>query len=372
MSRTPLTVVLATREWTPACRQVAEQLHAEDTLVVVADHESDPVVDAVRDGTWRSDAGGDAEAETLAGTVRVVCAGDPDRCSGKANAVATGMAAAETERLVWTDDDFHHPPAWLATLRREYERFGPVTELPFFVGRDPLATLLEPAYALGGTLGTYAGRKAWAGGVIFERGDLEAPDAHRERFGDETGTVSDATGATSDATGATSDATETTPDTTRTTPDATGTISDETVFRRALRRTVTDDGLLSMYLDTTPRRRVRSVPAGGSIRATLERHVRFAKIVARTEPAGFWGGTVLSTVVACACLLAPLPATLVVTLLAWVVYAWLGVERPSWLLAVPATLAGPPLFAYAAARRTFVWGDRRYAWPDPFSVEIRE
>lgn len=363
VSRTPLTVVLATREWTPACEQVATQLHAEDTLLVVADHESDPVVDAVRDETWRSGVGGDTDTDTdaediddteewtLDGTVRVVCAGDPERCSGKANAVATGMVAAGTERLVWTDDDFHHPPEWLATLRREYEQFGPVTELPFFVGRDPLATLLEPAYALGGTLGTYAGRKAWAGGVIFERGDLAAPDGHRERFGDETKNVSDATGTTSDAT--------------ETTPDA-------TVFRRALRRTVTDDGLLSMYLDTTPRRRVRSVPAGGSVRATLERHVRFGKIVARTEPAGFWGGTALSTVVACGCLLAPVPATLLVTLLAWAVYAWLGVERRSWLLAVPVTLAGPPLLAYAAARRTFVWGGRRYAWPEPFAVEIRE
>lgn len=31
------------------------------------------------------------------------------------------MEAARHDRLVWTDDDFHHPPDWLATLSADYE-----------------------------------------------------------------------------------------------------------------------------------------------------------------------------------------------------------------------------------------------------------
>jgi hypothetical protein len=33
-------------------------------------------------------------------------------------------------------------------------------------------------------------------------------------------------------------------------------------------------------------------------------------------------------------------------------------------------LAGLPLFVYALARRTFVWGGRRYRWRDTFDVEV--
>ncbi|MFB6071593.1 MAG: glycosyltransferase [Halobacterium sp.] len=297
----PTSVVLPTVEWTPACGDVADQLGPGDELLVVCDRADDPV----------------ARRSDLPAGVEVVVAGEPSGCSGKANAVAAGMAAAEHDRVVWTDDDFRHPPDWLATLNEDYDREGPVTELPFFVGRDPLSVLLEPVYALGGTLGVYAGGNAWAGAVVFERGDL-----------------------------------------------------DEDAFLADLRRTVSDDGLLGEYLDVTPVKRVRRVDVGGTLRETLERHVRFTQIVSRHDPAGSVLMGVVTLALAAACLLAPLYAVPGLTALVAGVYAFFGVRRWTAALAAPAVVAAGPLYAYALARRTFVWGGRRYRWRGKFDVEV--
>jgi glycosyltransferase involved in cell wall biosynthesis len=216
MERPPTTVILPTVEWTAACGDVAAQLRPDDELLVVCDAADDPV----------------AERSDLPAGVDVVVAGDPDGCSGKANAIDAGMERASNDRIVWTDDDFHHPDDWLETLHADYAEHGPVSEIPFFRGRDPLAVLLEPTNVFGGTVLTWAGDIAWGGGVIFERSDI-----------------------------------------------------DEEAFRRDLRRTVSDDGTLGEYLDVTTLRRVREVPAGGSVRETLERHVRFIKLTGSTDRA---------------------------------------------------------------------------------------
>lgn len=298
----PTSVLLPTVGWTDACSDVAAQLGPDDELLIVCDHEDDPVAERVR-------AAGAA--------VRLVVAGDPARCSGKANAIAAGMERARHDRIVWTDDDFEHPPDWLETLHADYERHGPVTELPFFVGRDPLSTLLEPGYAVGGTLGVYGGAEAWGGGVIFERDDLDL--------------------------------------------DA---------FLPALRTTISDDGLLSEYLDVTPVRRVRRVEVGGTIRESLERHVRFMQIVRRHDPALTAVVAVVLVGLALACLVAPAVAVAGLTLLHLAIYAAFGVHRWTFVLAYPATLVQVPLLAYALARRTFVWGGRRYRWIGKFDVRI--
>jgi len=300
----PASVVLPAVEWTPACREVAEQLGPDDELLVVCDGATDPVA--------RRDA-------DLPERTRLVFAGDPESCSGKANAVAAGMEAAHNDRLVWTDDDFHHPPDWLERLQENYEARGPVTELPFFVGRDALSVLLEPTYALGGTAGVYAADNAWAGAVIFERDDL-----------------------------------------------------DEDAFLRDLRRTVSDDGLLGERLDVTPLRRTRRVAVGGTIRETLERHVRFVRIVRHHDPIGAAVMVATATLATIACLLVPFVAFPLLTLLYVGIYLAFGVRRWTALLAYPATLCQVPLFAYALARRTFVWGSRRYRWRSKFDVEVRD
>ena len=300
-SEPPVSVILPTVEWTDACAEVAAQLDGDDELLVVSDAESDPVV-----GTSPDDDG-----------VRIVLAGDPEGCSGKANAIAAGMEAATHDRLVWTDDDFAHPPGWLDGLRDDYDRQGPTTEVPFFVGRDPLALLLEPLYAIGGTLAVSRSGIPWAGGLIFERDDLD-----EQRFLDE------------------------------------------------LRRTVSDDGLLGAHLHVTAADRVRLVPVGGSFRASLERHVRFVKIVRFASPGGMAANALASGVVAAACLAYPLVLAPLLTFVCGLLYASFGVRRWTFLLAFPAATLAPLLVAYALARRTFVWGGRRYRWRSTFDVTV--
>jgi glycosyltransferase involved in cell wall biosynthesis len=300
----PTTVLLPAVEWTTACAEVLEQLRPEDELLLIADDDSDPIA---------------GRADSLPENARILFAGDPDGCSGKANAIALGMAEASADRLVWTDDDFHHPDGWLSQLHDDYAEHGPVSELPFFVGRDPLSLLLEPAYAISGTLGVYVDEKLWGGAVLFERDDL-----------------------------------------------------DEEAFLRDLRRTVSDDGTLAEYLDVTPLRRVRRVLVGGTIRETLERHVRFHEIVLKHSPRDMTISSVVMLFVAVACLVFPLYAIPLATLASATVYAMFGVRRWTALLAYPSILAGPLLLAYVLARQTFVWGGRRYRWNSMFDVEILE
>jgi len=317
MNCPPTSVLLPTVRWTDACKEVAAQLRRDgdnnaageagsDELIVICDTADDPVADRRGD----SPRG-----------VRIVLAGEPERCSGKANAIAAGMEAAANDRIVWTDDDFHHPPDWLTTLNADYAERGPTTEVPVFVGRDPLARLLEPAYAVGGTAAVAADGIAWGGAVVFERSDLRDGEA---------------------------------------------------AFLTDLRRTVSDDGTLSEHLDVTAAGRTRTVPAGGSIRESLERFVRFFQIVRRHAPRAAAFNVGLSVAFTGLCLLAPIAGVTLVTAISGGVYAWFGIRRGTFLLAGLSVLCSPVLIAYALARRTFVWGDRRYRWRSLFDVVVEE
>ncbi|XVH33723.1 glycosyltransferase (plasmid) [Haloferacaceae archaeon DSL9] len=305
-SSSPVSVLLPTISWTPVIDELADQLRPSDELLVVCDSATDPVVDRLDDGAFES--------------VRLVVAGEPEGCSGKANAIAAGMEAARHDRLIWTDDDFHHPDGWLDSLREEYERRGPTTELPFFVGRDPLAVFFEPLYAVGGTAAVYVGNVAWGGAVVFDRADLP----------------------------------------------------DERAFLRELRRAVSDDGLLTDHVDITPVKRIRRVKIGGSVRETLERHVRFTQIVRHHDPLGNAVVTVLGTLLAGSAALFPIPGLVAVTASFAVVYVAFGLRRWTVLLAYPAVVAFLPFTAYGLLRRTFVWGGRRYRWAEKFDVEVVE
>jgi hypothetical protein len=315
-SSPPTSVLLPTVRWTEACSEVAAQLDEGDELVVICDTDDDPVAE-------RRDGGGGAEAAggDLPDRVRVVIAGEPEGCSGKANAIAAGMEAARRDRIVWTDDDFHHPPEWLATLNADYERLGPTTEVPVFVGADPLGRLFEPAYVVGGTLPVSRGRIAWGGAVVFERDDLRDGEA---------------------------------------------------AFRRDLRRTVSDDGTLTEHVDLSAADRTRTVVAGGSLRESLERFVRFQQITRRHAPLATAFNAGLAVGLASLCLLAPAGGVAFVTALVGAAYARFGIRRATFLLAGPGVLASPALMAYALARRTFVWGGRRYRWRSMFDVDVVE
>jgi len=302
--RPPTSVLLPTVRWTDACDEVAGQLGERDELLVICDTGGDPV--AERRGTTPDG-------------VRIVLAGEPEGCSGKANAIAAGMGAADHDRIVWTDDDFAHPDGWLATLNADYERQGPTTEIPVFVGRDPLARLFEPAYALGGTAAVSAGEIAWGGAVVFERDDF--------RHG-------------------------------------------EDAFLADLRRTVSDDGTLTEHVDVTAADRTRTVPCGGSLRGSLERFVRFLHIVRFHAPRAAAFDVAFAVAFAALCLFAPVVGVALATAVSAAVYARFGVRRATFLLAGPAVIVLPLFLAYALARRTFVWGGRRYRWRSLFDVEV--
>jgi hypothetical protein len=91
-----------------ACDEVAAQLRPEDELLVIHDSEEDPV----------------ADRKPLPETVQLIPAGDPGGCSGKANAITAGMEVASHDRLVRTDDNFHHSSDWLDRLHEDYRRSG--------------------------------------------------------------------------------------------------------------------------------------------------------------------------------------------------------------------------------------------------------
>lgn len=329
--RPPTSVLLPTVRETAVVDEVADQLRGDDELVAICDDEDDPVALA-------------ADADGLPPGTRLVVAGEPEGCSGKANAIAAGTEAAEHERLVWTDDDFSHPPDWLAMLQADYERQGPTSELPFFRGTDPLAVLLEPLYFVAGSVSVSVLDKAWGGGVIFERSDLDAECAGRP--------LPDVDGAT-------------VPNV-----DADSSTDDEAAFLRDLQRSISDDGLLAEYLELTAVRRSRRVDVGGGVRETLERHVRWSKVVRVhggevTAPVG-----VAATLLAVGLVLQPVLVGLALTLLCGLAYLAFGIDRWTFVLAGPALLASVPLGIYERTRETFVWAGRRYRWSGTFDVEV--
>ncbi|WP_309484873.1 hypothetical protein [Halorhabdus salina] len=136
---------------------------------------------------------------------------------------------------------------------------------------------------------------------------------------------------------------------------------DVTAMRRLLVETLADAGVEPTVDE-----------AGGTMRESLERFVRFIKIVRFHGPGiTVFNGLALLAITTVFVLFLVL-TTVAVTLAYGLVYAAFGIHRWTFLLAVPATVADLPLFAYALARRTFHWGGRRYRWRSMFDVEIVE
>ncbi len=299
--RQPISVLLPTIDGTTACDELCAQLEAEDELLVICDQPDDPVA------RW---------AEDTPDTVRLLVAGEPTACSGKANAIAAGMEAATHDRLVWTDDDFFHPPDWLERLAADYDRQGPISELPIFVGHDPLGITLEPLYSVS-MAAFYADNTAWAGAVIFDRSDL-----------------------------------------------------DERSFLRDLRRTVSDDGLLTERVDITTVKRTRCPDNGSRFATTLSNHVRYTKIFRHHEPFLLGVNALIGGLLTAGLLLFPIPIGVLLTLSTAGIYAYFGIRRWTFLLAVPSVLLLLPPLVYALTRRTFTWSGRRYRWNNKFNVSV--
>lgn len=299
-------VILPTRAYGSVAADLAVQLADEDELLIVCDSPGDPVANrATPDG------------------VSVVVAGDPEGCSGKANAVAAGMEAAECERIVWTDDDFDHPEDWLQSLKRAGERHGPVSEVPVFVGNGPWWLPFEPMYVVFGTSVVTSAKKYWAGGCTFTRSELhDGVDA----------LVAD------------------------------------------LRRTVSDDGTLGEHLDDcTPLvDRTREIEVDGTPRAVYQRFVRFVKISYFHDPPGTLFLTLAVTLLAGVAALWPFVLAPAATAFAYWYYRRVGLDRSTWVLAFPSLLLIPLQFVVGLLAPTFEWGGRRYRWRGKFDVEVLE
>ncbi len=251
--------------------------------------------------------------------VEILVAGEPSGCSGKANALACGLERAQYDRLVWTDDDFDHADDWLARMKAAGEEHGVFTEVPIFLG-DGAWLLLEPAFLTLGSLGMYLAGKTWGGGVTFSRSDVDV-----------------------------------------------GALIDD------LRRTVSDDGLLSTRVDAAvDRTATEFVRVDGSVRSVRERLVRFVKVVNFSTAGNGSLSFGLLTLFAVGCLAFPLAGVALTTALAVVVYTFFDVRRPTALLAFPSFVLLPLFVLYGTVAPEFEWGGRRYRWRSMFDVTVVE
>lgn len=301
-SSRPVSIIHPTIHRVPSCETLLDQMEGADELLVVCDSTEDPVYE------W---------ATSLPDSVRVVVAGEPMGCSGKANAIAAGLEAAENDLIVLTDDDFHHPEGWLSQMKLDYEQYGPTSECPFFTGQDWLSVVMEPLYTLASPLGIHILGAPWGGAVIFSKDDIE--------YGE---------------------------------------------YNTRLRQTISDDALLSEYLHVHSARRTRVIDTGDDIRETLERHARFVQTVANHVPFGAFVLSFFALLLTTIHVVIPMVAAPSVTLVMAGIYRYFGISRWTALIAYPAMLLVIPLVAYGLLRDTFVWSGRRYQWNKKFDVDI--
>ena len=293
-------VILPTNRWTEAADTIVEDLRDEDELLVVCDSPKAPVISEAPD--WGN----------------IIIAGEPDGCSGKAHALATGMEHATDDIIVWTDDDVHREAGWIETLTTKAQNHDAATEVPVFTGPG-LWRLFEPAMIIAGTSGPASGQYVWGGGVAFDRTRL-----------------------------------------------------DETAFLRDLRRTVGDDSLLSEYVNDvwTQTDHLRHLDVDGTPRAVYHRIVRFGKTSWRFEPLGALILLGISFAFSAAAIMFPIGGAILATLIGGVTYWKLGIDRASFLLSFPSLLLIPIFLILALVAPSFDWGGRTYKWSGKFDVKV--
>lgn len=301
-------VLLPTRRWTSACDEIMTQLTPDDELLLICDHSDDPIAT-------------DECASANDTSVTVLIAGEPVGCSGKANAIATGLEHASHDRLIWTDDDFHHSDDWLATMKALGEQYGAVSGIPVFVSDEWPWLLLEPAAAIFGSLQFYTRNRPWGGSLTFEQDHLDIDQL----------------------------------------------ITD-------LRRTLSDDLLLQDHLDNlvTTRAVVYQIPIAGTLYPVLNRMIRFANTIYYYAPKEIALLGVLTAAFVGLSLYVPWLGAILSTVSAAATYRFLGISRSTYFLAFPAFLIAPLVLIYSLAKREFTWSGRRYRWDGKFDVSICE
>lgn len=304
--RDPVSVLLPTVEWNTACDQMAAQLAPDDELFIICDTKQDPV----------------ASHEPPDG-VQILIAGEPEGCSGKANALAHGMTEASHNRFVWTDDDFERSMDWLDRLVAAGETHGPATAIPFFTGRG-WWRLFEPWYGALFTLMFYlqlgnADDIAWGGGVVFTRSELTVPVSQ---------------------------------------------------FVKELREILSDDYLLTERLPHVHavQSMVTHVEVPGEFHSVRHRLIRFARIVGVNG--GWSSGLVISSSLLIAGLLFPLAVALSVTIVLAAIYVYLDLGRRNFIYTYPGLLLLPIMSYIALFVETFEWTGRQYRFSNSGNVEV--
>lgn len=304
--RDAVSVLLPTIEWTAACDQMAAQLQDGDELFVICDTESDPV----------------ASHDPPEG-VEILTAGEPKNCSGKANAMAEGMAQAANDRFVWTDADFERDDDWLDRLVAAGEEHGPATAVPFWYGNGAWS-LLEPWTMMFSTLLIYfgigsTGNIGWGGGLTFTREELNV-------------TV------------------------------------DELVAE--LRQVLSDDGLLSQHIHDfhAVRSMVTFVEVPGDATSTYNRLVRFNRLTHVHE--GMTGDLIVAVVMTAAAAVFPLVVAPLLTLVTGIAYALLGLRRATFLLSYPGLFFVPLTILAGMFVSEFEWAGRRYRLNGEYDVDV--
>jgi hypothetical protein len=304
--RDAASVLLPTVRWTAACDQVAAQLRPDDELFVICDSETDPVADHdPPDGA------------------SVLVAGEPEGCSGKANAIAHGLERASNDRIVMTDADFERDDDWLDRLVAAGETHGPATAVPFWYGGG-FWLVIEAWAAMFSSLLIYlgvgsAGNIGWGGGLTFTRDEL---DVDVDELADE------------------------------------------------LRQVLSDDGLVSQHLDDVHavRSMVMPVEVAGDLETTYHRLVRFNRLTHVHE--GMYADLVVASALVAAAAVAPLVVAPAVTLLTGVAYAVMGIRRATFLLAFPGLFLVPLAILAGMLVPEFDWAGRRYRLAGEYDVEV--
>lgn len=298
-------VLLPTKEWTETSEELIAHIDETDELFFICDTSTDPVMIRSRSRDFPSN-------------VSVLVAGQPDGCSGKAQALAHGLEHASHERIVCTDDDFVHGDGWLDEIKALGALYGTVSTVPVFVSDGWAWKFLEPVLMIG-SLGLYLRNGVWGGAVTFERSTVDF-----ERL------------------------------------------------QRDLRRTVSDDGLMWEQFDdvTTVKSLCSRVPVDGHYRSTLHRWARFVQTFYFFAPNGLCALVGLSFLSLFLTLLVSVVAVVGSTLFGAAVYRILGVDRWTYLLTFPALFLFPVLLAAGIGKREFEWGGRRYRWSDKFDVRV--
>lgn len=304
--RDAASVLLPTIRWTDACDQVAAQLRPDDELFVICDRDDDPV--ASRDPPEGVD---------------ILVAGEPDGCSGKANAIACGLEHASNDRFVWTDADFERDDDWLDRLVAEGEAHGPATAVPFWFGGG-FWSIIEPWAAMFSSLLIYlsvgsTGNIGWGGGITFTRDELDVS-------------------------------------------------VDELV--EELRQVLSDDGLVSQHLDDIHpvRSMVTLVEVPGDLDTTYHRLVRFNRLTHVHE--GMYGDLLVACVAVAAAIAFPYVVAPAVTLLTGLAYAAMGVRRLTFLLSFPGLFLVPLAVLAGILVSEFDWAGRRYRLNGEYDVEV--